>query len=241
MPSAGGLLTGAPAPRIAWCVGLVVAAVLLAGCTETTGGIAVGAADLGHAAAPVSVSALEGLLLPPEQLNSLLTTSGLVVQQSNSTGFGGETTANDCAVTWQVAWRPSYTGSGWTAMRVHYLTEGDLVTHKVWEAVVGFPLPVDATAFYRNQVAAWRSCNGRRLEERLVDEPAGPQKFWSMGDATDHDGVLTMMSTNEYVTAWGCGRALTVRNNVAVDTLVCAAPPGGLAESVAKTIAQKIP
>lgn len=235
----------ASALRVGVSAAAIAGAVLLSGCAASTAGIAVPAANLGHAPAPVSVTALEGLLLPPEQLSSLLKflkTAGLVVKEWNSTGYGGQTTSNDCAATWTVTWRPTYVGSGWTAIRGQYLTDGDNATHKVWQAVVSFPLPVDAAAFYRKQVAAWRTCDGRRLEERTLNEPAAPDNFWRLGQATDQDGILTMVGVQEAdSTGWGCGRALTVRNNVAVDTQVCAAPPGDQAESVAKAIAQKVP
>ncbi|UQX11832.1 sensor domain-containing protein [Candidatus Mycobacterium methanotrophicum] len=189
------------------------------------------------------MAALDGLLLPPEQLNAVLLTEGLVLDDSSTTGQGGKTAADDCAAVWRVAWWPAYEGSGWVAPRLRFFEDPpDGATLRVWQDVVSFPLPVDANAFYAKQIAAWRTCNDRRLEQRYLDAPAGPEEFYDFGQADERDGMLTMSSTEEAVdTGWGCERALTVRNNVAVDIQVCGRRPTGQAQALATAIAAKVP
>lgn len=221
---------------------MLAAAALLAGCTANADGTAVPASDLGHDPAPVMVEALDALLLPQEQLNSLLQMSGLVAGATDSTMENSETTANDCAATWRVRWGPVYDGNGWVAVRGQYLDDGDAGTHKVWQAVVSFPMPVDANAFYAKQVASWRTCNDRHLEERFTKDADSDDSFWKLGQAKDSNGMLTILATqDDSDSGWACERALTIRNNVAVDVQVCGDHVTDQAESVANTIAKKIP
>lgn len=222
---------------------LMLAGGLVSGCSTVAAGMAVPAADLGHAIAPVPVAALDHFLLPAEQLNAAINTAGLVAEDVKSRMSGGQTTANDCAAVWRVAWGPVYRGSGWVAVRHQFFHKGDdqRFTNKVFEAVVLFPLPVDATAFYVKQVAAWRTCNGRRLEERMPDEEVSKDDFWKMGEVSDHDGMLSVTSTQEDSDTWGCQRALTIRNNVAIDVDACADRGVDQGETIANAIAAKVP
>jgi hypothetical protein len=232
---------------VGWCGAVVVVAALLAGCTAATDGSAVPAADLGHDPQPVQVAALDGLLLPTELLNLLIgaTGPGLVVNDSGSRMHTGHTEANDCAGTWRVAWAPVYDGNGWTAMRDRNLfqesSDGDTFEHKLWQAVVAFPLPVDANAFYAKQAASWRTCNDRRVNERDVDDPTATDSFWKLGEATDNNGMLTIVTTEEDAPVWACETALTIRNNVAVTAQVCGDRVTTQADTVVNVIAQKVP
>lgn len=228
------------AGRYGWLLAVVA---LLGGCTAEVDGLAIPAADLGHDPTPVSVAALDNLLLPPEQLDVVLKTRGLAVKETETAGQGGKTAADDCAAVWRAAWRPAYAGSGWTAMRLQYFEDPpDGATLRGWQGVVSFPLPIDAKAFYAKQVAGWGTCNNRRLEQRYLNEPPEPDDFFKLGQVNDHDGLLTISSTEEAVdTGWGCERALTVGNNVAVDIQICGSRLTGQAKSVATAIAAKVP
>lgn len=221
-------------------MGAVAVAALLSGCTTKVDGLAVPAADLGHSPALVAVAALESLLLPPEQLNTLLRTDGLEVKESGKDGETGHTSADDCAATWRVAWRPMYAGSGWTAIREQLLADRDR-KHRVWQAVVSFPLPAHAKAFYSKQVAAWATCNNRHLENRYADETPTPDAMFTVGQSAQHDDVLTISETQDNSPGWTCQRALTYRNNVVVDIQVCVHDLTDQAETVAKAITAKVP
>jgi hypothetical protein len=229
--------------RIGCCGSLIAAVALLPGCTVSTAGMAAPAANLGHDPAPVSVAALDGLLLPQEQLDSLLDASGLVGRYFESKMSDGQTAANDCAVAWRTAWGPVYQGSGWIAVRDQYLDndDGDRVANKVFQAAVVFPFRVDAEAFYRKQVNAWHSCDGRRIEERYLDDPPSADAVFKLGAATEQDGMLTMPKTQEdKYSGWVCERALTIRNNVAIDVEACASHRSDEGEMVANAIAAKV-
>ncbi|WP_421843947.1 sensor domain-containing protein [Mycobacterium sp.] len=191
------------------------------------------------------MAALDGLLLPPEQLNSLLKTTGLAVQTSKKVMYHSQTTANDCGGSIWTAWGPAYNGSGWVAVRHKYLNDSvasSRATIKVFQSVVSFPLPVDANAFFRKQVAAWPTCNDRHLEARDLDEARSPDFFWKISEATEHDGTLTMARTQEDTDGrWACERALTVRNNVVIDVNVCGEDVADQGQTVATALARKVP
>jgi hypothetical protein len=63
-----------------------------------------------------------------------------------------------------------------------------------------------------------------------------------MGAASDRDGMLSMVHTEEDTdTGWACERALTIRNNVAVDVEACTEHRTDQGEVVATAIAAKVP
>jgi hypothetical protein len=182
--------------------------------------------------------------LPPEQLNSMVGATGLVIEDTFSAMYRGNTAANDCAAAGQVPWGPGYAGSGWTALRAQYLLQDgpeDRFTNKTWQAVVSFPLPVDAEAFYRQQSASWRTCDGRRVNLRQLDDPEATDSFWTLGDTTDRDGTLSIAQYEDGDSDWACQTALTIRNNVAVNVQVCTNGLKDQAVDVAAAIVKKIP
>ncbi len=54
-------------------------------------------------------------------------------------------------------------------------------------------------------------------------------------------GTLSTSEVQEGGDGWSCQRALTVRNNIAIDVLACASPlAGGSAVDIAEQIAAKV-
>lgn len=224
--------------------GALVAVALLTSCTVIAGGNAVSAVDLGHAPTPVPVGELDKLLLAPEALNPLVGSEALVIDETFSAMYRGNTAASDCVAAGQVPWGPGYAGSGWTALRAQYLKQersGDRPTNKTWQAVVAFPLPVDAQAFFSKQVASWPTCDGRRVNLRSLDDPEAKDSWWTLGDSTTANGTLSVMQYQDGDAGWGCQSALTIRNNVAVNVQVCTNGVKNQAVDVAAAIATKIP
>lgn len=201
------------------------------------------------AAAPVPVAALEGLLLAPDELNQLLRTVQLSAEKTQTTMVDGDVAEPQCASAWRNAWQSAYEGSGWLAVRNQYLGNGDHpevlgdnMENKVFQSVVSFPLAVDANAFYAKQATAWKACNGRKVDEHDKGDPPTPHDLWVLGEANDHDGLLTMPASDDNSdNGWSCQRALTIRNNVAVDVLACRSHPTDQGEAVASAIAAKVP
>jgi hypothetical protein len=232
---------------------LLLAVAVVAGCST-------GAGPVGHPVdispettstppPPVPVAALDGLLPAPDQLNDMFHTVTLHVIDNDSTMFSADVTAPECVVTWRNAWQPAYEGSGWIAVRRQYIGNGDNpqvlqdnTETKIFQSVASFPHPIDANAFYAKQISAWKACDGQKIEERGKGDEPSPDDSWFLGEASDRDGLLTMPSHSEHSNnAWACQRALTIRNNVAADVMVCRSQATNQGETLAAAIAAKVP
>jgi hypothetical protein len=196
------------------------------------------------AAPAMLVRELPGLLLGAGEINRLMGATAIEVVDDWSTMFGYNTPAGDCAGAWATAWLPVYTGSGWLGVRGRTAHEpGDTWDHIVWQAVVAFPLAADAADFYAKQAASWKTCDGRHVDERDLDQPdaSDPNNVWTLDQPSDVDGLLSMVAIEDDEPTWSCQRALTVRNNVAVDVRACGFGVKTQAGAVASAIAAKVP
>ncbi len=227
---------------------LAVAVAVLAGCAST--------GDSGRAsssaaakftpmpfAAPVLVRELPGLLLDAAEVNSLVGATDMEVVDEWSRMFGFNTPGGDCAGAWSSTWQPAYEGSGWMGVRGRSIRKpGSEWNQVVYEAVVAFPLPEDATGFYAKQAASWKTCNGRHVDERNLDKDNPRTDLqYTLEDANDTSGMLTMASQDEVEPSLACEHALTVHNNVAVDIRACGPGLRTQAGAVASAIAAKVP
>lgn len=230
---------------------VLTAMMLLAGCSSAEGDddaqppSQTASATTTSTPAPMLVRELPGLLLNGADINRLMGATEMQLNDENwSKMFSWNTPGGDCAAAWIPIWKPVYEGSGWMGFRGNLFTENpgsEHWTHRLWQAVVAFPLPADAAQFYAKQVASWKTCNGRRINEHDADDPNDNQPDWTLGQATDTGGVLTMSKTEDTDTNWSCQHALTVRNNVAIDIRACGEGINTQAEAVAKAIAEKVP
>ncbi|MGH3556924.1 MAG: sensor domain-containing protein [Mycobacterium sp.] len=191
---------------------------------------------------PVAVNALEGLLLPPPDINAAMGAKDMSVavsydKMSDVTAELSDN-AKDCQMVVLPAQLPVYTDSRWTAVRGQSLREpGGGFSHTVDQAVVSFPAAADAAAFYNASGKRWAGCSNRNYTRTPRDEPA--QK-WTTQAATNTNGTLSIRRSQEGGNGWTCQRALTVRNNVAVDVLACGYTPGDFGVNIAHKIAVKV-
>lgn len=76
------------------------------------------------------------------------------------------------------------------------------------------------------------------MAQRETNQPA---TVWSVGDVTDDNGMLTSSQVQKGGDDWSCQRALTVRNNLAIDVVTCAhTQTGPAAIDIANKIATKV-
>ncbi|MGE2814889.1 sensor domain-containing protein [Mycobacterium heidelbergense] len=189
-------------------------------------------------AAPIAASALPGLLLNTEQVNTTMGATGMTVedgknytQMSTAEGIPAE-----CAGVAIPAAAPAYAGSGWTGYQGQVLFEpGDQLAHYVDQDVVAFPTAGHATAFYKQAGALWRGCSNRSYTARPPDP--GKNGTWDVGPVKDSDGMLTAIRQSERHVGWRCQRALTVANNVVIDVMACAY---GNANTLGVTLAKQL-
>ena len=226
---------------------LVLAAVsaLAVGCDATVSGKAVPAAKSGPLPqTPVAVAALDGLLLDARQVNDALNATSMKVWFSATAMWDWSSTISDkdCLPLDGPAQDRVYAGTGWTAMRGQRLDDSvddsKNRNHYAIQAVVGYPSAHDANAFYDSSVQSWSACATRRFSDLPEGKPA---VVWTVAGVNKVSGTLSTSEAQEGGAGWSCQRALTVRNNVAIDVLTCASPlAGGSAVDIAEQIAAKV-
>jgi serine/threonine-protein kinase len=145
----------------------------------------------------------------------------------------------DCVVINNTAESTVYTGSGYVAVHQQQLQDDpDIDTAKfaLDEAVVSFPSAADAAKFFTTSVQRWPACANMPFK----DQGANRTDTWTTGPVCNNNGMLSNTRTQEGLRGWGCQRALTVANNVAVDVDACSYNPGDSAVTVAQKIAAKL-
>lgn len=188
----------------------------------------------------VSIDALDGLLLSPAEIDRFVAATGLAVaQRYNDMGDNSAAMVErDCLIVFTTD-AAVYAGSDWSAVRGQILKEpGETMSHFVQQAVVAFPTAGDATAFFTTSAQRWSACSDHRFTYTKAGQPA---VVWTVGSIKNSDGVLTVLRTEEGADGWACQRALSVRNNVAIDVMACSTKPGNAAADIGNRIASKIP
>jgi hypothetical protein len=221
---------------------ILALSVLAAGCTVTTGGAPVPAKTLGHAPAPLSSTALGGLLLSADELDTLMDASGLLLIHTGTKMYTNHTPDDDCLVGWINVHKKVYADTGWTAMRRQEFHEpGEHYSHLAFQAVVAFPEAIDAHDFYDEQVTSWSECQNRTINERNLGDPDDDRdSYWSLAEAKETDGTLTMSRVAEGGDGVSCQRALTARNNIVIDIDACSLDTTDAGAEIAKAIAAKV-
>jgi uncharacterized protein YegL len=170
---------------------------------------------------PVAESALDGLLLSADQINTAMGAAGMVPDPDTTVMIDSSAGDPDkaCVVMDSGAEATVYANSGWTAMRqrvVHGNNDG-LGSN---QALVLFSSAHDASVFFTVSAQRWRDCT---------------LSVW--GPVSNTDGVLSAPVVTSSPPR--CERALTVANNVAIDIATCGVP--GSAVRIAHQIAAEIP
>jgi hypothetical protein len=187
-------------------------------------------------APPLADTALPGLLLSPDQVNTAMgaaemtvTTTHFAMSDDSATMSPKECLAVDGSAQAQV-----YAGSGYTAERDQTLQEGDNFTHYVKQAVVLFPSAKKAGAFFTTSTQQWPACR------QYTHTQSG--SLWAVGRISHTNGTLSTTATQQNANApgWGCGRAQAARNNVIIDVNTCSADPADSAVNIANQIAAKV-
>ena len=216
-----------------------------AGCSTTVDGNAVAADKAGPLTqTPVAVSALDGLLLDPSQINAELNATSMKVWFSGKAMWDWSTSVSDtnCLAIDGPAQEKVYANTGWTAIRGQRLDDSvddsKRRKHYAIQAVVAFPSARDAAAFYDSSAQTWPACSNRRFSDL---NPGKPDTVWTVSGTSNGNGMLTATQVQEGGDGWTCQRALTTRNNVAIDIVTCSyTQSGAVAVGVAQQIAAKV-
>src|SRR6202140_4870020 len=180
-------------------------------------------------APPVAETALDGLLLTPEQVNTAMGATEMTVTKTHTSMSDDSATMapKECLAIDGSAQAEVYAGSGYTAERDQTLQEGDNFAHYVEQAVVWFPSAKQAGAFFTASAQQWPACHQYTHTQTNT--------LWTVGPMSNTNGILSTIATQQNAKApgWACGRALALRNNVVVDVNTCSANPTDTAVNIA--------
>jgi hypothetical protein len=186
---------------------------------------------------PITEAGLKGLLLTPEDVSAVMGAGELKVTRYRTDMSDDSATMEpkECLAVDGAAQKKVYAGIKYTAERDETLQEGDNFTHFVEQAVVLFPSAKQASAFVAASGLQWSACHQYTHTQSHT--------VWDVGPVSNTHGMLSTTATQENanVGGWGCGRALTSRNNVVIDINTCAADPKNSAVEIASRIAAKVP
>lgn len=207
--------------------------------------------------APLAQGALANLLLSPAEIDTVLGVTGtksdrpIDALQPDDTGATlpkGYKFPPECLYITGAARAPVYAGSGNTALHGEHDTaslppNANEPDPEVTQVVVLFPSADQANAFFTTSTKGWAACGNR--EDTVPADADTPEIQWKVGAVNNANGTLSTTTTvsaskNGQTISQSCQRALTVRNNVVIDTEACRKDPGDLAVTIANQIAGKV-
>lgn len=215
---------------------VAVICVLIAGCGSTKGNAVPMTTIRSMIPRPLVERELAGLLLSPEQVNTAMGATGMTVTNTRTSMSDNSATLapQDCLAIDGAAEAPVYANSGYWAERDQSLNDGDNFTHYLKQAVVLFPTVEKAGAFFDASARQWPACRQYTHTQS--------ESQWSVGQIAKTNGTLSTTATQQNARApgWGCGRALTLKNNVIIDINTCSANPADSALKIADQIAANL-
>lgn len=205
---------------------------------------------------PLAQAALANLLLAPADIDSALGVTGSKSdrpidkpQEDNPANVFPKTYKfpDECLYITGPAETPVYAGSGNTAVHGEHdiasVPESSDPDPEATQVVVLFPSAEQASAFFTTSSQRWPACANR--QDTVPGDADNPEVQWKVGPVSNANGVLSTTATvtasrNGATMSQSCQRALTVRNNVVIDTEACRKDPGDAAVNIANQIAGKV-
>ncbi|OBH78655.1 hypothetical protein A5681_06285 [Mycobacterium scrofulaceum] len=232
-------------------------AILLAACGGSNGGTP-SSSTTTSTKPPVAQAALPGLLLTSADLDNALGATGSKSKEKNDKlkddaakqpWPAGWKFPDDCVYAIGPGQAPVYAGSGYTAVSgddevASLPANSNEPDPEVEQVLVLFPTAKEASAFYATSAQRWPACANRQFTT-----PAGqdtPETGWQVGPVSNDNGTLsttltmTIRDNGNVILTMTAQRALTVRNNVAIDVSAIRKDPADLAVKLAGQIAGKV-
>ncbi|UXA04784.1 sensor domain-containing protein [Mycobacterium sp. SMC-2] len=231
--------------------------VLLAACGGSNEGGS-GSSTTTSSRPPAAQAALPGFLLTSADIDGALGVTG-----SKSKEKSDKLQDDNAKQPWPAGWKfpddciyaigpgqaPVYAGSGYTAVSgdeevASAPPDSNEPDPEVSQVAVLFPTAKEANAFFATSAQRWPACANRQFTT-----PAGqdtPETGWQVGPVSNTNGVLsttltmTLRDNGNVLLTMTCQRALTVRNNVAVDVGAVRKDPVDLAVKLAGQIAGRV-
>lgn len=243
--------------QLTTAVSAAAIATLVAACGGSNGG-APGSSATTSTKPPVAQPALPGLLLTSADLDNALGVTGSKSKEKNDKlkddaakqpWPAGWKFPDDCVYAIGPGQAPVYAGSGYTAVSgddevASLPPNSNEPDPEVEQVLVAFPTAKEASAFYATSAQRWPACANRQFTT-----PAGqdtPETGWQVGPVSNENGTLsttltmTIRDNGNVILTMTAQRALTVRNNVAIDVSAIRKDPADLAVKLAGQIAGKV-
>jgi hypothetical protein len=191
---------------------------------------------------PVGEAELAAYLLSPTEVNSAMSATGMTAAGTYAKMDDHSAVVSDknCLVMYGPGEPSVYAGSGVSATRAQFLkdaADSSQAKHAAFQAVVSFLSAEKATDFFTASAQRWSACSNLRYTITLPKSTM----TWNVGPVSNTDGTLSATETREGGQGWACQRALTVKNNVAIDITACSNNPANSAVDIAHKIAAKLP
>jgi hypothetical protein len=185
----------------------------------------------------VPQTALEGLLLSPDQINTATGATRMTVLATYRAMGDSTAEVSDkaCLPLVGPGQAAAYARSGWSAVRAQ--TVSDHRTGTVLQRVVLFSSAHDADAFFTASAQSWPACSNRQYTHTA----AGKTQVLTVGPVSTTNGTLSATITGGKGLTGFCERALAVANNVAIDVDACSHGQSDAAVTIAGQIAAKVP
>lgn len=246
--------------QLAAAVTVAAAGILVAACGGGGGGSTSSSSSTTATSTkpPLAQAALANLLLAPADIDTALGTTGtktdkpfdaLQPDQTAASFPKGYTFPAECVYATDAGLVPAYADSGNTAVKGEHDVaaappDSNVPPPDADQFVVLFPSADKANAFYTTSAQKWAACANRG--DTATGDPDTPDIQWKLGPVANTNGVLTVTATvnasknGQSIGQQSCQRALTVRNNVVIDTMACNKDAGNAAVTIANQIADKV-
>lgn len=207
-------------------VGCGAVALLAAGCVHTLPGTA----------EPGPGGSLDGILLSPDDINSVMGTTDIaVVDTSRDMQTADEDVSRpECLGALDNAEDSVYQGSGWTDVFDQVLADPS-DDHWVEQTAVEFVGPETARAFWTASLTAWSHCSGKEV----TFTSGGDVDQWNIGDL-----IITGQTINQTAQQqdgdWGCQHALSAVGAVVIEVTACGEAIGDQAVTLANKMADNV-
>jgi eukaryotic-like serine/threonine-protein kinase len=188
---------------------------------------------------PVAAAELPGLLLPAEQIKTIIGAPTMQVTESSADSFSNGSayiSDKDCSGPYQPDDQVTYANTGSTGSQLQFL-QNPAGAEAVQQAVISYPTADAAQKVFAAARQTWSACAGRTFTLTLPNETL---HRWNFGPLTIPDGTLAMTTSPEGRSYMGCQRALAARDNVIVDVGSCSFSRDKKGLDILNAIAAKI-
>lgn len=244
-------------------VAVAATALVMAACDSNGGGTGTTLSrppSLTSTKQALAPGALQDLMLGPAEVDTILGITGSRIdklsdsmQEDQTAGAGpsGFRFPEECLYATGPALAPVYANSGSTSAYGERISappapggsKSSDSRPDVNQYVVMFSSAQQASSLFDTSAQRWPACANR--EGTVPDGPKSPGFQWKVGPVSNANGILSApvsvsLTRNGENIVKTCQRALTVRNNVAIDVVGCRPNPGDVGVDVANRIAGKV-